>query len=263
MFSSDRSHFAAQTEESLPFRVEIASREQLQEVADLRAATYGKHLPALGALLSRPEPADVALGCEVFVARSKLDGSLLGTLRTHANVDKPLPLQASLELPERFRGTRMVETTRLCVKGSSGASVVRSALFKAMHQYCLDQNVEWMLAAARRPVDRIHDSLLFVDVKESRVYYPMAHAGGVPHRVMYMSTTDMRRQWKECQHILYRFAYDTYHPDIDIALAQDLSGYWDCISTNTGASVTYLPERVPKAQQPAHYESSRPMALVA
>ena len=260
MFSSDRSHFAVQPEESLPFRVEIASREQLQEVAYLRAVTYGKHLPALGALLSRPEPADVALGCEVFVARSKLDGSLLGTLRTHANVDKPLPLQASLELPERFSGTRMVETTRLCVKGSPGASIVRSALFKAMHQYCLDQTVEWMLAAARRPVDRIHDSLLFVDVKESRVYYPMAHAGGVPHRVLSFSPANAEQLWRTHQHPLHRFMFETDHPDIDLSMARDLNFDWEC--PDSSASVTYLPERVLFPRRSAHCESP-PMALAA
>lgn len=260
MFSSNRSNPAIQTEESLPFVVEIATTQELQEVADLRAATYGKHLPALGASLSQPEAADVSLGCEVFVARSKLDGSLLGTLRTHSNALSPLPLQASLALPKRFDGARMVETTRLCIKGGAGASTVRCALFKAMHQYCLDQNVEWMMAAARRTVDRIHDGLLFKDVNELRVYYPMAHAGGVPHRVLQMSTTDMQRQWSDCQHPLYRFAFETLHPDIDISQAKDLNFVWQCPDGN--ANVTYLPERVSTPRQSELYESM-PMALVA
>ncbi len=261
MFASDRSTPVVQTEESLPFFVEIAARHQLQEVADLRAATYGKHLPVLGASLRQPELADVTLGCEVFVARSKLDGSLLGTLRTHSNALSPLPLQASIELPERFSGTRMVETTRLCVKGSPGASTVRSALFKAMHQYCLDQKVEWMLAAARRTVDRIHDSLLFQDVKESRAYYPMAHAGGVPHRVLHMSTTDMQRQWGECQQPLYTFAFNTLHRDIDISGAKDLNFAWQC--PDRSATVTYLAERAQLPLQSEHFDESAPIALVA
>jgi hypothetical protein len=258
---SDRSDSATQTEESLPFRVEIASRQHLQEVASLRAATYGKHLPDLAALLGQPEPADFARGCEVFVAKSKFDGSLLGTLRTHSNVFNPLPIQASLELPERFRGTRMLETTRLCVKGSPGASTVRTALFKAMHMYCLDQNVDWMMAAARRPVDRIHDSLLFVDVNEPGVYYPMAHAGGVPHRVLCMSAIDLQRQWSVARHPLYRFGFETRHPDIDISMAQDLNFDWQC--PDNGASVTYLPERRLMPRPSTHYQSSRPMALMA
>lgn len=258
---SDHSDSAARTEESLPFRVEIASRQHLQEVANLRVASYGKHLPELAATLSQPEPADYARGCEVFVAKSKFDGSLLGTLRTHSNVFNPLPLQASLGLPERFRGTRMVETTRLCIKGSSGASTVRSALFKAMHMYCIDQQVDWMLAAARYPVDRIHDSLLFADVNEPGVYYPMAHAGDVPHRVLALSPTDAQRQWAVCQHPLYRFAFETHHSDIDISMAQDLNFDWQC--PDNGAKVTYLPERRLMPRPSTHYQSSRPLALMA
>lgn len=261
MFSSDRSNPVVQTEESLPFRVDIASRKHLQEVASLRAATYGKHLPALAASLSQPEPADFARGCEVFVAKSKFDGSLLGTLRTHSNVYNPLPLQASLELPARFSGTRMLETTRLCIKGSPGASTVRSALFKAMYLYCLEQKVDWMMAAARKPVDRIHDSLLFVDVNEPGVYYPMAHAGGVPHRVMSMSVTDMQRQWEACQHPLYRFGFETHHADIDLSMAQDLNFDWQC--PDSGTNVTYLPERRLMPRPSTHYQSSRPMELMA
>lgn len=261
MFSSDRSNPVVQTEESLPFRVDIASRKHLQEVANLRAASYRKHIPALAESLKQPEPADHARGCEVFVAKSKFDGSLLGTLRTHSNVYNPLPLQASLKLPERFNGSRMVETTRLCIKGSLGASTVRSALFKAMHLYCLEQKVDWMLAAARHPVDRIHDSLLFVDVFEPGVYYPMAHAGGVPHRVMCLAPSDAQRQWDNCQHPLYRFAFETHHPDIDLSMAQDLNFDWQC--PESGANVTYLPERRLMPRPSTHYQSSRPMELRA
>jgi hypothetical protein len=261
MVSSDHLNSTAQIEESLPFRVEIASRQHLQEVASLRVVTYGKHLPELARTLSQPEPADFARGCEVFVAKSKFDGSLLGTLRTHSNVFNPLPLQASIELPERFRGTRMVETTRLCIKGSTGASTVRSALFKAMHMYCLEQKVDWMLAAARQPVDRIHDSLMFMDVNEPRTYYPMAHAGGVPHRVMCLSPADAQRQWGLCQHPLYRFAFETRHPDIDISMAHDLNFDWQC--PDSGANVAYLPERRLTPRPSTHYQSSRPMALQA
>lgn len=261
MFAPDGSDSVAQAEEILPFRVEIVSRRALQEVANLRAATYGKHMPDLAATLGEPEPADFSRGCEVFVARSKLDNSLLGTLRTHANVYNPLPLQASIELPERFRRTRMVETTRLCVKGGLGASVVRNTLFKAMHQYCLDQDVDWMVVAARRHVDRIHDSLLFTDVKEPRMYYPMAHAGGVPHRVLSFSPRGAEQLWRSKQHPLYRFIFETHHPDIDLSMAQDLNVEWLC--PDSGAKVSYLPERrlVPRVQ--ARNLHSQPMPLRA
>lgn len=214
--------------EILPFRVEIATAAHMDGIIQLRAASYGKHLPELGARLREPEAADFETGCEVLVATSKLDGSVLGTMRTHANVAKPLPLQYSLNLPARFRGSRMVEATRLCVKGNPLSSLVRSALFKALHSYCLYQSVDAMMATGRRPVDRIYDSLYFSDVGEAGVFYPMSFTGGVPHRVMHLSTTGAQALWHAGKHPLYQFVVETHHPDIDLSGARLLARPWEC-----------------------------------
>lgn len=214
--------------EHLPFRVEIASMAQMDGVIQLRAASYGKHLPDLGAKLREAEAADFEPGCEVFVATSKFDGSVLGTLRTHANSVQPIPLQYSLKLPQRFQGSRMVEATRLCVKGNPHSSLVRSALFKALHTYCLEQEVDWMLATGRRPVDRIYDSLYFSDVGEAGVFYPMTFTGGVPHRVMYLAPQAVQPLWHAAQHSLHDFFFATQHPDIDLSRAKPAPAAWQC-----------------------------------
>jgi hypothetical protein len=213
-------------ENYLPFTVGVATTDELPEVARLRASAYGKHLPDLGASLRFPEAADFELGCEVLVARSKFDGSLLGTLRTHANVLVPIPLEASIALPGRFEGTRMVEATRLCVLGSNHASLVRTALFKALHQYCLLQDANWMMAAGRRPIDRIYESLLFKDVEAPNRFYPMAHAGGIAHRVMSMPANGLQMIWKANKHPLYHFGFETYHPDISLDGVKSLQEHW-------------------------------------
>ncbi|MBP7573055.1 MAG: hypothetical protein KBF40_13325 [Giesbergeria sp.] len=212
----------------LPFVVRMASHSDLEEVAALRSSAYGKHIPALGIKLREPEESDYELGCEVMVARSKLDGSLLGTLRTHTNVFKPLPLQASIRLPAQYQGARMVEATRLCVTGNPNSSLVRSALFKALFQYCVAQGIEWMLAAGRRPVDRIYDALLFSDVGEPGKFWPMTHAGGVLHRVMSLSPDEALVTWKACEHPLYQFVIETKHPDIDVSMFAAMNFPWAC-----------------------------------
>lgn len=214
--------------EILPFVVEMAREGDLHEVAALRSASYGKHIPALGMVLQKPEECDYELGCEVIVARSKFDGTLLGTMRVHTNAFKPLPLQMSLSLPAKLANTRMVEATRLCVKGSPNASLVRNALFKALFQYCVAQNVVWMMAAGRRPVDRIYDALLFSDVGESGKFYPMAHASGVLHRVMNFSTFEAQATWGACEHPLYRFVFETLHTDVDLSAMTNLNFAWNC-----------------------------------
>ena len=208
--------------ESLPFVIRVASEKDMGKIAALRVSTYGKHLPALAEKLHEPESCDYEPGCEVILAASKMDGSLLGTLRTHANALKPLPLQASIQLPERFHAMRMVEATRLCVISHSNSSLVRSALFKALFQYCHAQNVDLIMAAGRRPIDRIYDALLFSDVAEPGKFYPMAHASGLPHRVMCLPSA-AQSNWAAAQHPLYRFVFETRHADIDLSLAAHLN----------------------------------------
>lgn len=219
------------SQENLPFVVRIASERDMGKIAALRAATYGRHLPDLAGKLHQPEACDYELGCEVIVAASKLDGSLLGTLRTHANVLKPLPLQASIRLPERFQEMRMVEATRLCVLGHSQSSLVRNALFKALFQYCHAQKVDLIMAAGRRPVDRIYDALLFSDVAEPGKFYPMAHANGLPHRVMCLRSA-AQSSWAAAQHPLYKFVFETEHADIDLSMSANLQLPWACPETD-------------------------------
>ncbi len=230
--------------ERLPFRVEIASADDLMDVARLRAAAYGRHLPALATRLLQPEAADYEIGCEVFVARSRLDGSVLGSFRTHANILKPLPLQASMDLPERFSGCRMIEATRLSVLGNPDSSLVRNALFKAYFHYCLMQKADWMLAAGRRPVDRLYDAMLWTDVEEAGRLYPMAHAANVPHRVMCLEPLAAEPVWRAAQHPLYKFAFQTVHPDIDFTGMVDLDHASSGIGTSTRASMPDHHEQV-------------------
>jgi hypothetical protein len=208
--------------EVLPFRVEIASKLELPQIAKTRIAAYGKHLPEFAKKLNEPESADFEPGCEVFVARAKLDGSVLGTFRLHSNAYKPLPLQASVDLPEAYEGKRMIEAVRLCVVGGVNSSVVRSALFKALYQYCLTQGVDWMVIVGRRPMDRFYESLSFEDVFEKNAFYPMAHGCGIPHRVMSLPTAAIEPRCHEWNHPILNFLLRTSHPDIDLARAQDL-----------------------------------------
>lgn len=217
--------------ETLPFVVRLASQKDMERIATLRAVTYGKHMPALAGKLRLPEPCDNEWGCEVMVAASKLDGSLLGTLRTHANVIKPLPLQASIRLPERFRQAHMVEATRLCIISHSNSSLVRSALFKALFQYCEAQKVDFIVAAARKPIDRIYEALLFSDVAEPGKFYPMAHASGLQHRVMCLKSA-AQASWSAAQHPLYKFVFETVHPDIDLSMSTSLQVPWSCPETD-------------------------------
>lgn len=209
-------------EARLPFTVSIARTEQLSAVSQLRSSAYGRHLPTMAEMLAKPEKSDSTFGCEVIVATSKLDGSVLGTLRTHSNVVDPLPLEAAVDIQSAFNGERLVEATRLCVELGGSASLVRNALFKAFFLYAEQQQIDWLVAGGRRPVDRIYDRLLFTDILEPGVYYPLPYAANVPHRVMRMKVAQVQPLWAKHEHSLYEFFFDTFHPDIDLSGARDL-----------------------------------------
>jgi hypothetical protein len=82
--------------------------------------------------------------------------------------------------------------------------------------------VDWMMAAGRRPVDRIYDSLLFTDVEREGLFYPMAHANGILHRVMCLSPSEAQASWTSKNHPMLGFFCETAHPDIRISNVADL-----------------------------------------
>lgn len=202
--------------EHLPFQIKIVTQEQIIQVARVRSEAYGRHLPELGSALAKPEPADFEEGCVVVAATSR-DGAILGTIRFHCNSKKPLPLQASIELPEKFQNAKLCEATRLSVLRSKYSSVVRDAIFKACTIFTLQQRIDWMLAAGRAPVDRLYDRMFFEDIYEANKYFPMAHAGGLPHRVMSLSPRTVDDLWRTRKQPLHEFFFKTNHPDIDVS----------------------------------------------
>ena len=209
-------------EERLPFTVSVASTAQMRQICELRSEAYGRHLPGMAAALSLPEAADDKLGCEVLVASSKLDGSVLGTLRTHSNLLDPIPLESAVDLERAFKGDRLVEATRLCIAQGTSASLVRSALFKALFLYAEQQNIDWLVACGRRPLDVMYDRLLFTDILEHGAFYPLSYAADLPHRIMRFNVGAAQALWAEHSHPLYGFVFDTHYPDIDLSATANL-----------------------------------------
>ena len=62
--------------------------------------------------------------------------------------------------------------------------VVKLMLFKAFYLYCLQARIDWIVIAARAPLDRHYSALLFEDLLEGGGFIPLRHACDIPHRVM-------------------------------------------------------------------------------
>jgi len=211
-------------EERLPFSVRIVrTQKDLDKAVAIRHAAYGRHIPALAALLETAEAGDSEPGSVVLLAESKQDGSPLGTMRIQTNRYRGLALEQSVELPSWLQGTSQAEATRLGVTNNRMGRLVKTALFKAYYQYCLLDEIEWMVIAARSPLDRQYEALLFQDVLPGGEFTPMRHAGNIPHRVLAFNVELAEDNWSQARHPLYNFVFNTNHADIDLFQANGLS----------------------------------------
>jgi hypothetical protein len=206
--------------EFLPFTVKLAKdAASLQAALQVRQSAYARHLPEVAKTMVEAEAWDFSEGNVVLIAQSKLDGTPLGTMRIHSNEFAQLPLEQSYSLPQRFAGLRLLEVTRFGVAEGRVGQTVKTALLKACGLYSMAVNADCLVIVARAPLDRMYQRILFKDVDESKAFIPMAHVGGLPHRVLYEVVEERQTAWQAAQHPLYRFMYETDHPDIMIPAA--------------------------------------------
>lgn len=203
--------------ERLPFTIRFARNEEdIQKAVSIRHSAYARHIPSLAERLREPESNDFDDGVSVLLAESKLDGRPLGTMRLQTNMFRPLALESSVTLPDRFKGAMLVEATRLGVSQERVGRVVTNLLFKAYYMHCLNKGIDWMVITARSPMDRRYDALLMEDVFPELGYIPMKHVGNIPHRVMALDIANVKERWANVGHPLYDLIYLTDHPDIDV-----------------------------------------------
>ena len=201
----------------LPFTVKIVrTQEQLSQAVNIRAEAYRKHVPTLAESMHSPEDLDRSSDTIVFLAEGKSDRSPLGTIRIQTNFRNPLSLESSVTLPKKYHGRPAAGVSRLAVKAGPRGRLVKLALFKALHRYCLAKQVEWILIGARPPLDKAYLDLGFIDVFDDQLSRPLASASGMPHRILCFEVFTAERRWYDLSHPLYLFMGERFHPDIEI-----------------------------------------------
>ena len=210
-------------EERMPFRIKLVQNDsELDRAVSIRHSAYARHVPAFAATLTQPESYDYEDGTVVLLAESKLDGSPIGTMRIKTNQYAQLGLEQTVVLPHWLEFATIAEATRLGIASGRTGMVVKTMLFKAFFQYCLQTGIDWMVITARAPLDRQYEDLLFEDVYPDSGYIPMRHIGGIPHRVMALDVVNAKAKWSEARHPLLSFMCDTNHPDIDLSGAGNI-----------------------------------------
>lgn len=217
--------------ERLPFTIKVVSNlADLDKAVEMRRAAYRRHLPEFAETMG-VEALDGAPGTIVLLAQSRLDGGPIGTMRVQTNAFGPLAVEQSVRLPDWLSQARLAEATRLGVARGTIGRVVKVALCKAFFMYCAHNGVDWMLITARSPLDREYDAMLFDDVFGHNEFLPMAHVGGLPHRVMVKPVALVRQRWEKVNHPFFGFFFETDHVDIDVSVAAtqgEISQGTDC-----------------------------------
>lgn len=204
--------------ERLPFTIKVVSSlADLDKAVEMRRTAYRRHLPEFAETMG-VEALDDAPGTVVLLAQSRLDGGPLGTMRVQTNAFGPLAVEQSVRLPDWLGEARLAEATRLGVARGTIGRTVKVALCKAYFMYCAQNGVDWMLITARSPLDREYEAMLFGDVYGQNEFLPMAHVGGLPHRVMAKPVALVRQRWAKVNHPFLGFFFETDHVDIDVSV---------------------------------------------
>lgn len=204
--------------ERLPFTIKrVRSEEDLWKAVSVRHAAYARHVPDFARTLIVPEDSDYDSDAVILLAESKLDGSPLGSMRIQSNLNAPLHVEASVQLPLWLQTQRMAEVTRLGIGEGRVGRLVKLALIKASFEYCEQNRIQWAVVTGRAPIDRQYEQLLFADVFADKQPVPLLHVGNIPHRVMAFEIGTGEARWQEAQHPLLGFFRHTRHPDIDVS----------------------------------------------
>jgi hypothetical protein len=209
---------AAMSSFELGFTLEVVtSQHDLLDACAVRAQAYGHHMPAMGGQLAEPDALDYASGTTVFLCRDKATGQATGTMRIQSSTYGPLLMEQSLSLPIWIASDTRAEVTRLAVRVGADP-LTRLGLWKASYQFCMANGLHWMAVGARNEaLIRNYRRLGFIDVFANDQLMPLAHTGGLPHRIMAFDNTSAFQRWGAMNHPLFGFVFETTHADLAAA----------------------------------------------
>lgn len=206
---------AQDSAEYLPFTVRrVMDQADMGRAIDLRHLAYARHMPGFAEALKVPEQDDLTQDALVLIAESKLDGSIIGTVRIQTNLSAPLNVEHSIALPARLSGKTVAEVRRLAVAPGTSGRLVKMALVKAVYLYCVNQELDWLLVAARPPLDRMYEQLLLEDLLEGETFVPLPREHNVEHRVLGAEVRLLPIRFAQTRHPLHHFFVLAQHPDI-------------------------------------------------
>lgn len=202
---------------SLDFQLyPVTDHDELLEACQVRAHAYGHHLPEFGRQLAAPDAIDHHPATTVFLCRDKASGQATGTMRIQTSTHGPLMLEQSVALPAHLALLPRAEVTRLAVRVGSNP-LTRLCLIKASYLFCMAHRVQVAVIGARKEaLIRNYLRLGFTDVFAADELKPLAHTGGLLHRILHFDVAGGERAWARQRHALYGFMVGTRHVDLRV-----------------------------------------------
>ena len=200
----------------LPFEIRVAATARdIAELVSLRSATYGRHKAPGAHFLNVAEPQDGAPDAILLVARSKVDGGVLGSVRIQTRTAGPLMVESAISLPSEIERGRPIELMRGSVRGGAAGRTVSAALAKASFLIASELLFTHIIVTCREPVDSMYRAYMFDDLLYGgRVHLP--YSPGVEHRILSLPVAEAAERWRCKNAALYSFMVDTDHPDIQL-----------------------------------------------
>ncbi len=217
--------------EHLPFTVRLVKTEEdLMKAVKVRYEGYSKHMPAASVALLQPEPEDYEPDTAILLAESKLDGEPIASVRVQTNEYRPLHIELAMQMPRALQGKRLADARRLSIVRGGEGGLVRAAMFKALFTYWQVSDVDWAVVAARAPMNRTYERLLFRNLLTDPGFWLESEspksdyitALGLPHFALGFDIGKAEATWRQVNHPLLKFVVETYHPDITVGSEMDL-----------------------------------------
>jgi hypothetical protein len=194
----------------------VESQQDLLDACAIRAQAYGRHMPEMGQRLAEPDALDFDRGTTVFLCRDKNTGQATGTMRIQSSTHGPVMMEHSVALPAWLTDAKRAEVTRLAVPVGVDP-LTRLCLWKASYLFCMANDLRWMVIGARNEaLIRNYRRLGFQDVFGQDELMPLAHTGGVLHRILAFDVSMAERAWALAKHPLYAFMVNTVHADLQL-----------------------------------------------
>ena len=205
---------------SLPFVVRLASAERdLLDVVSLRSQTYSRHNAPAARLVRTPEDQDLRGDGVVLVARSKLDGTAVGSVRVQTRVHRPLMVESAMQLPDEVVAGNPVELMRGSITNGIAGRMVSATFAKATFLLCNRLAFSHVIVTCREPVDLMYRAYLFDELLGGELI-DLPYSPGARHKVLCLPMDKATERWQRHNPPLLDFMMNMEHPDIQVDYEQ-------------------------------------------